>query len=699
VGCGEILGLLSYYWYGITELALFLSDSIHIHTITPILPVRFKMSFLAMKENDVPTADFSDLDSSSEERSDEQECPSVNDLSLQETNIPRLCCAFLASITTGGTTYAFGLYGNALKKTLHLSQSQLDTISTANFCAGLLSWIPGLLVDRYGTRFGISAGGLLGASSLMVYWNVSKGYIMEHASQESIVAVLSALGVTIFLSCALVTGSVFKIIVANCGPGSKGSAVGIAKGYVGLGAGAYACLFEAIRTPQSSDLDFLPMAAFFFVVCATIPSFCYLPTKRQELQGAPPDITTRIHFRVLYASLSILAALIIANSLLSLYQENHGKGHASGTNSSTTNYPLAAFIMLVWIAPIVILLVLPRKEMVPPIALLLDDDEEEAALLRNEEAINNITKFPPQHTISEEGLDGNVAMDRMTSDNMNASYSSSLVHDGTDRDKDDDDDHVHENTTVPRNNNNNMASNNDVQDKNLYEMLKTPSAWLMIWTTTILVGGGTVETNNLGQMVEALHLPEVVTPASLALFSVAQAAGRVATGSLSEAALNWNVKSCCIENGVPRPFFLMAASLVGILAHTILAISTSQYFFVLGIMLSGVAFGMVWPLMVLIVGEVFGTTNVAANYMFFDGFTSAAGTLLLSKIVAQEVYESHVDTHYSEHDSDGVTCYGPECFRMTHIVIVLLSLTCVGSSAAMLYTSRHSYNKSSLHRR
>ena len=686
------------------------------------------MPSLSIGENDVRPVDGSDHDSSTDERSLEQECPSVNDLSLRETNIPRLCCAFLASITTGGTTYAFGLYGNALKKTLHLSQSQLDTISTANFCAGLLSWVPGLLVDRYGTRFGISVGGLMGASSLMMYWNVSKGYVLEDASQESLVAVLSALGVTIFLSCALVTGSVFKIIVANCGPGSKGSAVGIAKGYVGLGAGAYACLFEAIRTPTSSDLDFIPMCAFFFVVCATIPSFWFLPTKRQELQGMPPDITTPKHFRVLYASLSILAALIIGNSLLTLYNNDHGNGHAKGTNS---NYPFAAFIMLVWIAPIVSLLVLPRKEMVPSIALSLDD-EEQASLLRNEERIND-NKLPPQHAMSEEGLNGHVAMARVTNgmnasnssmsrvinNTMNSSNRSSLLRnisgsssssksssplrDGTDRDEDHHDDHVYEDMTDPRsssnNNNNNMSSN--VEDKNLYQMLKTPSAWLMIWTTTILVGGGTVETNNLGQMVEALHFSEVVTPASLALFSVAQAAGRVATGSLSEAALNWNTRGvcCCFENGLPRPFFLMAASLVAILAHTILAISTSQYFFVLGIMLSGVAFGMVWPLMVLIVGEVFGTTNVAANYMFFDGFTSAAGTLLLSKIVAQQVYESHVDTtHYSEH-SDGVTCYGPECFRMTHIVIVLLSLTCVASSAAMLYTSRHLYNKSSLHRR
>jgi hypothetical protein len=103
-------------------------------------------------------------------------------------------------------------------------------------------------------------------------------------------------------------------------------------------------------------------------------------------------------------------------------------------------------------------------------------------------------------------------------------------------------------------------------------------------------------------------------------------------------------------------------------------------------------------MMVLIVGEIYGTAHVAANYMFYDGFTSAAGTFLLSKVVAQEVYESHIDSHYSDNDNDGVTCYGQKCFQQTHIVIALLSLTCVLTSMIMQYTTRHAYNKSSLHR-
>lgn len=84
------------------------------------------------------------------------------------SNIPLLTAAYLAAGTTGGTTYAFGIYGEALKQTLHLSQSQLDTISSANFCAGLFSWIPGLCVDRLGPKFALWFGGLLSAFSLCV---------------------------------------------------------------------------------------------------------------------------------------------------------------------------------------------------------------------------------------------------------------------------------------------------------------------------------------------------------------------------------------------------------------------------------------------------------------------------------------------------------------------------------------------------
>ena len=102
----------------------------------------------------------------------------------------------------------------------------------------------------------------------------------------------------------------------------------------------------------------------------------------------------------------------------------------------------------------------------------------------------------------------------------------------------------------------------------------------------------------------------------------------------------------------------------------------------------------------LITGEVFGTRHVGANYMFFDGFSSAAGTLLLSKFVAQEVYDEHiVESHgdpgaASAPDGTDFKCLGTGCFAMSHVIVSLLSLTCVVSSVGLIRSTRHVYRRS-----
>lgn len=161
-------------------------------------------------------------------------------------------------------------------------------------------------------------------------------------------------------------------------------------------------------------------------------------------------------------------------------------------------------------------------------------------------------------------------------------------------------------------------------------------------------------TNNIGQMTESLGFDPGLTPASLALFSAAQGASRVCTGIASELALGWNNPRwlCCGSGasgsgGIPRPAFFVLASLISCASHFILAVSTSEEAFAFGVTLSGVvgyiminynlarksalapqsyvltscvslltllqAFGSIWPLMVLITGEVFGTHHVGAN--------------------------------------------------------------------------------------
>ena len=171
------------------------------------------------------------------------------DTNNKKTNLPLLSACYTAALTTGATTYAFSFYSNALKSSLHLSQNQLDTLSSAIFCAGILSWIPGMVVDSFGARFAMTVGGIGNMINLSCYWMI----VTERWKIWNInvlIFVLSALGVFIFVGCALVTGSVFKVIVESCGKGTKGKAVGCAKGYVGVGSGVYVCLFSALFGSQ-----------------------------------------------------------------------------------------------------------------------------------------------------------------------------------------------------------------------------------------------------------------------------------------------------------------------------------------------------------------------------------------------------------------------------------------------------------------
>lgn len=74
--------------------------------------------------------------------------------------------------------------------------------------------------------------------------------------------------------------------------------------------------------------------------------------------------------------------------------------------------------------------------------------------------------------------------------------------------------------------------------------------------------------------------------------------------------------------------------------------------------------------------------------MFYDGTSKAVGTVFLSEFVAGIVYDAHVDKTIA----DGHSCFGPACFRMTHMIVAGLAFTGVLASLALQFTCRHAYN-------
>ena len=114
------------------------------------------------------------------------------------TNLPLLTACYLSALTTGATTYAFSFYSAALKSSLRLSQNQLDTLGAATFCAGVLSWMPGMVVDARGARFATALGGTSNAVMLGLYWMLATQR-WKLRDLDLLILVLSALGVLIFV--------------------------------------------------------------------------------------------------------------------------------------------------------------------------------------------------------------------------------------------------------------------------------------------------------------------------------------------------------------------------------------------------------------------------------------------------------------------------------------------------------------------
>ena len=165
---------------------------------------------------------------------------------------------------------------------------------------------------------------------------------------------------------------------------------------------------------------------------------------------------------------------------------------------------------------------------------------------------------------------------------------------------------------------------------------------------------------------------------------------------MSESALTWSTPVFGLQRGggVPRTAFLVLSCALAVAGHVVLAYTTDgdQQQFVLGIMLVGLSFGGLWPLMVLIMGDLFGTVNHGANYMFADGVTCAVGTLSMAKFLTQSIYQAHVVAPIdNDHMSVATACYGEACFQQTHQIIAALCLGSMVACIVLLHMTRSSY--------
>ena len=143
-----------------------------------------------------------------------------------------------------------------------------------------------------------------------------------------------------------------------------------------------------------------------------------------------------------------------------------------------------------------------------------------------------------------------------------------------------------------------------------------------------------------------------------------------------------------------------------------------------GAALSGLGFGAMWPMLVVLASELFGRKHLMTNYLFFDGGCGSVGNILIANWLTTYIYE-HAEaeqsnsTTYSyiyEH-SEGAyassaaiigasspppasppvpvaSCYGPRCFAATHVTIAVACAVAALAAVALAVRSRALYRRS-----
>lgn len=216
--------------------------------------------------------------------------------------------ASLLIMSVAGATYMFGIYSNEVKTSLGYDQSTLNLLGFFKDLGANVGVISGLVNEITPPWVVLSIGVIMNFFGYFMIWLAVSGRIAKpQVWQMCLYICIGANSQTFANTGALVT------CVKNF-PGSRGSILGLLKGYVGLSGAIIAQLYHAFygdHNPQALILliAWLPAAV----------SFLFLPTIRiMNTIHQPKD--NRVFYHLLYISLGLavfLMVLIVVQNKLS----------------------------------------------------------------------------------------------------------------------------------------------------------------------------------------------------------------------------------------------------------------------------------------------------------------------------------------------------------------------------------------------
>ncbi|XP_031388084.1 protein NUCLEAR FUSION DEFECTIVE 4 [Punica granatum] len=224
------------------------------------------------------------------------------------------------------------------------------------------------------------------------------------------------------------------------------------------------------------------------------------------------------------------------------------------------------------------------------------------------------------------------------------------------------------------------------EDYKILQALLSIDMLVLFIATFCGLGSSLTAVDNLGQIGESLGYPARITSTFLSLVSIWNYFGRVFSGFVSEGLLE--------RYKVPRPLMMTFVLLLSCIGHILIAFHTPGSLYVASIII-GFSFGAQLPLLFAIISELFGLKYYST--LFNCGqLASPLGSYILNVKVTGKLYDSEAVKDLrrkglERSDVKELTCIGAHCYRLSFIVLTLVTLFGAIVSLVLVARTREFY--------
>ncbi|KAL1313781.1 hypothetical protein AAHE18_16G137100 [Arachis hypogaea] len=469
--------------------------------------------------------------------------------------------ASLLIMAVAGATYMFGLYSNDIKISLGYDQSTLNMLSFFKDLGANVGVLSGLINEITPTWVVLSIGAIMNLFGYLMIWlSVTNRIPRPQIWQMCLYICIGANSQSFANTGALVT------CVKNF-PGSRGSILGLLKGYVGLSGAIITQLYHAFYGDDSKSLilliGWLPAAV----------SFIFLPTIRiLKLDAVQQKKELKVFNNLLYISLGLAAflmVLIIVQNKLSFT-----------TVEDVVDGLVVVFLLLL------------------PLAIVFREEFNNFRARTTEVQPSSIN-YKSEETAAVES---------------DPSVSVNIVNTNTNTDTDSADSKSASCWSTA------FKPPSRGEDYTILQALFSIDMLILFIATTFGVGGTLTAIDNLGQIGNSLGYPKKSTTTFVSLVSIWNYLGRVASGFASEILLK--------KYRFPRPLMLSLVMLLSCVGHVLIALGVPNSLYLSSVII-GFCFGAQWPLMFAIISEIFGLKYYSTLYNF-GAAASPVGSYILN---------------------------------------------------------------------